>query len=249
MKLKDKVIIVTGSARGLGREFALRFSAEGAKVAVCDVLDCGETAKEIESRGGEVLSLTTDVSSEESTVEMAKRTSEHFGRIDVLVNNAAIYGGMVHRLFHEITVEEWDKLMAVNLKGMWLCCKAVFSFMREQGKGKIINLASAVAFSGPPQFIHYVTSKGGVVSFTRALARALGDYNINVNAIAPGLIQTTATLDTIPPELIESSIAMQCLKWPQKPEYLLGTVIFLASDESDFITGQTIVIDGGGILH
>lgn len=249
MKLKDKVVIVTGSARGLGREYALRFSSEGAKVVVCDVLDCGETAREIESRRGEVLSLITDVSSEESTIEMAKKTFERFGRIDVLVNNAAIFGGIVLKPFYEITVDEWDKLMAVNLKGIWLCCKAVFPFMKEQGKGKIINVASAVAFSGVPEFIHYTTSKGGVVSFTRALARALGDYNINVNAIAPGLIQTKATLDMAPPELIEASIAGQCFKWRQEPEYLVGTVVFLASEESDFITGQTIVVDGGGILH
>lgn len=249
MKLKDKVVIVTGSARGLGREYALRFAEEGAKVVVCDIIDYGETVKEIESRGGEVLSLITDVSSEESTVEMAKKTFERFGRIDVLVNNAAIFGGIVLKPFYEVTVEEWDKLMAVNLKGVFLCCKAVFPFMREQGKGKIINVASAVAFSGVPEFIHYTTSKGGVVSLTRALARALGDYNINVNAVAPGLIQTKATLDMTPPELIESSIAGQCLKRQQKPEYLLGVVVFLASDESDFITGQTIVVDGGGILR
>jgi len=249
MKLRDKVVIVTGSARGLGREYALRFSSEGAKVVVCDVLDCRETAREIESRRGKVLSLITDVSSEESTVEMAKKTVERFGRIDVLVNNAAIFGGIALKPFYEITVDEWDKLMAVNLKGVWLCCKAVFPFMKEQGKGKIINIASAVAFSGADEFIHYTTSKGGVVSFTRALARALGDYNINVNAIAPGLIQTKATLDMASPEVIEASIAGQCFKWRQEPEYLVGTVVFLASEESDFVTGQTIVVDGGGILH
>jgi 3-oxoacyl-[acyl-carrier protein] reductase len=249
MKLKDKVVIVTGAARGLGREYALRFSIEGAKVMVCDVLDCSETAKEMESRGGEVLSLTTDVSSEQSTVEMAQETAARFGRIDVLVNNAAIFGGIELKPFYEITVNEWDKLMAVNLKGMWLCCKAVFPFMKKQKKGKIINVASAVAFSGAPEFIHYTTSKGGVVSFTRALARTLGEYNINVNAIAPGLIQTSATLDMAPPEVIEASIAGQCFKWRQEPEYLVGTVLFLASEESDFITGQTIVVDGGGILH
>lgn len=249
MQLKGKVVIVTGGARGIGKEYALRFSQEGAKVVVCDVLDCGGTAKEIESRGGEVLSLKTDVTSEQSTVEMAKKTAKRFGRIDVLVNNAAIYGGIEFNPFYEITVDEWDKLMAVNLKGIWLCCKAVFPYMKEQGKGKIINIASAVHFSGVPYFIHYTTSKGGVIAFTRAMARELGDYNINVNAVAPGVVMTKATLDMTPEERIEMAVARLCFKRRQQPEDLLGVVMFLASEESDYITGQTIVVDGGGTLH
>ena len=249
MQLKDKVVIVTGSARGLGKLYSLRFSQEGARVVVCDVLDCAGTVKEIESGGGEVLSLKTDVTSEESTVEMAKRTIERFGRIDVLVNNAAIYGGIVTKPFYQISVDEWDSLMAVNLKGVFLCCKAVFPFMKEQGKGKIVNIASAVAFSGIPYFTHYTTSKGGVVAFTRAMARELGDYNINVNAVAPGVILTKASLDMQSEERIEMIIAKQALKRRQQPEYLLGVIMFLSSEESDFITGQTIVVDGGSIVH
>ncbi len=249
MKLKDKVVIVTGSARGLGKLYSLRFSQEGAKVVVCDVLDCGETVKEIKSKGGEVLSLKTDVTSEESTVEMAKKTIERFGRIDILVNNAAIYGGIGYKPFYEISVDEWDTLMAVNLKGVFLCCKAVFPFMKEQGKGKIVNIASAVAFSGIPYFTHYTTSKGGVIAFTRAMARELGDYNINVNAVAPGLILSQASLDMTPDEAIQKSIAKQALKRRQQPEYLLGVMVFLSSEDSDYITGQTIVVDGGSILH
>lgn len=249
MKLADKVAIITGSARGIGREYAIRFSREGAKVVVCDVLDCGETASEVKASGGEVLSLVTDVSSETSTTEMAKKTVERFGRIDILINNAAVFGGLVLKPFYEVTVEDWDKLMSVNLKGVWLCCKAVFPFMKEQRKGKIINIASSVAFSGNPDFIHYTTSKGGVISFTRALARAVGDYNISVNAIAPGLIQTQATLDMMPLKSIETFIAGQCLKWVQEPKYIVDTAVFLASDESSYITGQTLVVDGGRILH
>jgi 3-oxoacyl-[acyl-carrier protein] reductase len=249
MRLKDKVAIITGSARGIGREYAIRFSQEGAKVVVCDVLDCGETVREIEMNGGEVLSLVTDVSSEASTVDLAKKTVERFGRIDILVNNAAVFGGLVLKPFYEVTVEEWDKLMAVNLKGVWLCCKAVFPFMRQQSKGKIINIASSVAFSGNPDFIHYTTSKGGVISFTKALARALGDYNISVNAIAPGLIQTQATLDMMPLKSIETFIAGQCLKWRQEPKYIVDAAVFLASEESNYITGQTMVVDGGRVLH
>ncbi len=233
----------------MGKEYALRFSREGAKVVVCDVLDCGETVKEIESKGGEVLSLKTDVTSEESTIEMAKKTSKHFGRIDVLVNNAAIFGGIAMKPFYEFTVEEWDKLMAVNLKGMFLCCKAVFPFMKAQGKGKIVNIGSDVAFLGVPYFIHYATSKGGVIAFTRAMARELGDYNININAVAPGLTMTKAATDMTPEAVIEMAIAGQCFKRREQPEDLAGAVIFLASEDSDFITGQIIVVDGGSFLH
>jgi NAD(P)-dependent dehydrogenase (short-subunit alcohol dehydrogenase family) len=249
MRLKDKVVVVTGGAQGLGQAYALQFAQEGAKVVVCDVLDCGPVAQEIESMGGEVLSLTTDVTSEASTAEMAKKTSERFGKIDVLVNNAAIYGGIVMKPFHEVTTDEWDKLMAVNLKGMFLCCKAVFPFMKEQQKGKIVNIASAVAFSGVPNFIHYSASKGGVISFTRALARELGEYNINVNAVAPGLTMTQASLDMIPDQRIDMNIARLSIKRRQQPEDLLGAVILLSSEESDFISGQTLVVDGGSVMH
>jgi len=249
MRFKDKVAIITGSARGLGKEYALAFSREGAKVVVCDIVDCAEAAKEIESMGGEALSLITDVSSGASTVDMASKTNERFGRIDILVNNAAIYGGISMKPFYEFTEAEWDKLMAVNLKGMFLCCKAIFPYMKEQGKGKIVNIASAVAFLGVPYHIHYTTSKGGVIAFTRAMARELGDYNITINAVAPGLVMTKASLDMVPDSIIEGNITSLCLKRRQQPADLIGATLFLASQESDFITGQTIVVDGGSALH
>ncbi len=249
MLLKDKVAIVTGSAGGMGRKFSLRFAREGAKVTVCDILDCAETAREIESVGGEALPLKTDVASEQSTVEMAKKTVERFGRIDILVNNAAIYGDIQKKPFYEVAVDEWDRLMAVNLKGVWLCCKAAFAYMKEQGRGKIINISSSVSFSGAPFFIHYATSKGGVVGFTRALARELGQYSINVNAVAPGLTVTQAGRRVNPPEHIERIVGTLSIKRPEQPEDLVGTVLFLASEGSDFITGQTIVVDGGGVMH
>jgi NAD(P)-dependent dehydrogenase (short-subunit alcohol dehydrogenase family) len=249
MRLKDKVAIVTGSAGGLGKAYSLRFAQEGARVTVCDILDCTETAKEIEAVGGQALALKTDVSSEESTLNMAHKTVKRFGRIDILVNNAAVYGSIRRKPFCEVTVDEWDKLMAVNLKGMWLCCKAVFPYMKQQGKGKIINISSSVHFAGVPYFIHYATSKGGVVAFTRALARELGQYNINVNALAPGLTLTEAGRAVNPPERIEKVVELQSLKRPEQPEDLVGTAVFLASDDSDFITGQTILVDGGGTMH
>lgn len=249
MRLKDKVAIVTGSARGLGKLYAERFAKEGAKITVCDIIDCGETVKAIESIGGKVLSLKTDVTSEEDTAEMAKKTVQRFGKIDILVNNAAIWGGIKLEPFWEISVEEWDKLMAVNLKGTWLCCKAVFPYMKEQGEGKIINISSGVHFKGVPYVTHYTTSKGGVVGFTRAIARELGQYNINVNGVAPGLILTEASLDKFTPELIARDTANQALHKEQKPEYVVGTVLFLASDDSDYLTGQTITVDGGSFMH
>lgn len=249
MRLKDKVAIITGSGRGLGKAYAERFAKEGARVTVCDVTDCEETVKAIEALGGEVLSLKTDVTSTESTVEMARKTAERFGRIDILITNAAVYGGIILKPFYEIDENEWDKLMAVNLKGMWLCCKAVFPYMKEQGKGKIINISSTVHFKGVPYFIHYTTSKGGVVAFTRALARELGEYNINVNSIAPGLTMTQASTALSSPERNEKYIEALSIKRPQQPEDLLGTMVFLASADSDFITGQTILVDGGGFMH
>jgi NAD(P)-dependent dehydrogenase (short-subunit alcohol dehydrogenase family) len=249
MRLKDKVAIITGSSRGLGKLYAERFAEEGAKVTVCDVTDCGEAVKAIKAIGGEVLALKTDVTKVGDTVEMVKKTVERFGKIDILVNNAAIYGGLRLQPFYEVDENEWDKVMAVNLKGMWLCCKAVFPYMKEQGHGKIINISSGVHFKGIPYFIHYTTSKGGVVAFTRAMARELGEYNINVNAVAPGLMLTKASNDMFSPELAKKDTATQALHKEQKPEYVVGTVLFLASEDSDYLTGQTIVVDGGTFMH
>jgi len=249
MRLKDKVAIITGSGRGLGKLYAERFAKEGAKVTVCDIIDCGETAKAIKAIGGEVLTLKTDVTKVTDTAEMAKKTVERFGKIDILVNNAAIWAGIKLKPFWEISEDEWDKLMAVNLKGMWLCCKAVVPYMKEQRSGKIINLSSGVHFKGIPYVTHYTTSKGGVVAFTRAIARELGEYNINVNGIAPGLILTEASLDKFSPELIAKDTANQALHKEQKPEYVVGTVLFLASEDSDYLTGQTILVDGGTFMH
>ena len=186
MRLKDKVAIVTGGARGLGKAYALRLSEEGAKVVIADVLDGTGVKKEIDKRGGKVLALHTDVSNEKSAEEMARKTIEQFGRIDILVNNAAIFAAIVKKPFYEISAEEWNQVIGVNLKGAFLCCKAVYPQMKKQGKGKIINISSGTFFRGLPLFLHYVTSKGGIIGFTRALAREVGDDGICVNAVAPG---------------------------------------------------------------
>jgi 3-oxoacyl-[acyl-carrier protein] reductase len=252
MQLKDKVGIITGGARGLGKEFALRFAKEGAKVTVCDILDCGSTASEVRKLGGEVLALHTDVTSEKDTAEMALKTVERFGKIDILVNNAAVYGGIENknfvRPFEEITTADWDKMMAVNLKGIFLCCKAVSPYLKKQGQGKIINIASTVALAGVPIFLHYTTSKGGVISMTKGLARALGEFNINVNAVAPGMTWTEATRSSLEGRMADGILSGQVLKRLTQPEHIAGAVVFLASADADQITGQTLAVNAGEYL-
>jgi 3-oxoacyl-[acyl-carrier protein] reductase len=254
MRLEGKVAIVTGSARGMGRVFALRFAKEGAKLTVCDVLDCKPIAEEIKAIGGEALALKTDVTSDKDTAEMAKKTVERFGRIDILVNNAAIIGSIETKDFlkpmEKLTGSDWDKILAVNIKGVFLSSKAVIPYMKKQGRGKIINIASTVAFSGLPHFIHYSASKGGVVTLTRGLATALGEFNINVNAVAPGLIMTESMQATYSLEFYQEMVATkQLIHKRVEPEDIANAVLFLASDEADKITGQTLAVNAGEYLH
>jgi len=250
MRLKDRVIIVTGSAQGIGKAYALRLAEEGATVVITDILDPKPTADEILAKGRTALPLVTDVSSEASTEEMARKTVEAFGRIDVLINNAAVFGDLELRQFDQIPVAEWDRVMAVNVKGLFLCAKAVFPQMRQQKKGKIINIASGTVFKGTPRFLHYVTSKGAVVAFTRALAREMGAYGITVNALAPGLTLSDAVKrHRQQMEYHQSVVQTRCLQRDEVPEDLTGTMVYLCSGDSDFTSGQTIVVDGGSALH
>ena len=254
MRLKDKVVIITGSARGMGRVFALRFAKEGAKVTVCDILDVKPVAEEIEKAGGEALALKIDVTNEKETAELANKTAERFGRIDILVNNAAVIGTIETKDFvkpvEEITSADWDRILAVNIKGVFLCSKAVIPYMKKQGGGKIVNMASTVAFSGLPHFIHYSSSKGSVVTMTRGLARALGEYNINVNAVAPGLIMTEAMQGAYTPEFYKELVATkQLIHKNVEPEDVADAVVFMASDQADKITGQTLAVNAGEYLH
>ena len=251
MKLKDRVAIVTGAAQGIGRAYALRLAQEGAKVVMADILDAKGVQQEIEIKGGEALALQIDVSDEKSTTQMAQKTIERFEKIDILINNAAIFGTIVKKPFHEISPLEWDDVIGVNLKGTFLCCKAVYPHMKEQRKGKIINVSSTTFFEGIPFFLHYVTSKGGIIGFTRALAREVGDDGICVNAVAPGLTLSEAVFEDpkYSTEYLKRASSGRCFKRDEQPENLTGTIVFLASDDSDFITGQTIVVDGGATLH
>jgi len=249
MRLEDKVVIVTGGAKGIGRAYCLGMAAEGAHVVVADVADPKSIVQEVEARGAQALGVSCDVSREEDTLRLATETLARFGRVDILVNNAALYGLLKRRPFMEIPVEEWDRVMAINLRGLFLCSRAVFPAMKAQGAGAIINIASGTFFKGVPHYIHYTTSKGGVVGFTRSLARELGEFGIRVNAIAPGFTLSGENEKNMPDAGKAANVGMRMLKRAEVPEDLVGTVIFLASDDSRFITGQTIVVDGGSSVH
>jgi 3-oxoacyl-[acyl-carrier protein] reductase len=248
--LKDKVVIVTGGAHGIGKVYALGFAKAGAQVVIADIDH--RTAEQVAAEIGNntevsALALHTDVSDEASTKEMAARTLERFGRIDVLINNAAIFSvvPMNRGRIETIDPEEWDRLMAVNLRGLFFCCRVVLPTMRKQKSGKVITIASGTVFAGAPGRIHYVTSKAATIGFTRTLAREVGDDNINVNCLAPGntLSEENPTEQMI--KFRESSVALRALKRIQMPADVVGAMLFLASPLSDFITGQTINVDGG----
>jgi NAD(P)-dependent dehydrogenase (short-subunit alcohol dehydrogenase family) len=248
-RLADRVAIVTGAARGIGRAYALRLAAEGAHVVAADRLPSEETAAEIRGLGRECLALAVDVSDGGAVQRMAAETVKRFGRIDVLVNNAAMMAELRQSTpFDAIDEAEWDRVMAVNVKGPWLCARAVVPVMRRQGRGRIVNVSSIVFFLGTPFLLHYCVSKGAVVAFTRSLSTELGGTGITVNAVAPGLTMTPAMVETAGDrlqELCDYYVAGQAVKRPEEPRDLVGAVAFLASDDAEFVSGQTLVVDGG----
>lgn len=251
MKLNEKVAIVTGAAQGLGRAYAIRLADEGARIVIADIGDGSGVRDEIAKKGGQAIVTHTDVSDEENVRAMARETIERFGRIDILVNNAGLFTTVAKKPFYDISVEEWDRVMSVNVKGTFLCSKAVYPQMKKQGKGKIINISSATFFMGAPNFGHYVASKGAVVGLTRAFAREVGDSGICVNAIAPGLTVSEIIRGNAkyPEEYLKLVASGRSIKRDEIPDDLTGAVVFLASDDSDFLTGQTIVVDGGLIMY
>jgi 3-oxoacyl-[acyl-carrier protein] reductase len=251
--LKDKVAVITGAGRGIGRAFALRFAEEGARLLLPDIgLERAKgVAKEIQAKGGEAVAIKTDISDEKATREMADKVMQQYGRVDILINNAAIWYGLEITPWDAWTVEEWDRIFSVNVRGTWLCCSAVAPLMVKQKKGKIINITSAVAKDpGAAQmWLPYSCSKGAVYTLTHALAKALGPSNINVNAIAPGYTASEASLAQIDSEkTAELATADRAIQRPEEPADLMGAAVFLASADSDFITGQIIYIDGGTVM-
>ena len=251
LRLQGRVAIVTGAAQGIGARYAAALAAEGAAVVCADVIDAEPVAALIRAAGGRALALRADVSSAESVRQMAAASVEAFGRIDVLVNNAGLFANLALKPFEQIEAAEWDRVMAVNVRGPFECAKAVLPQMRAQGYGKIVNIASATVFKGSPMLLHYVTSKGAVVAMTRSLARELGDAGIRVNTLAPGLTASENTLANPAWQgaVGANNIASRAIKREVTPEDLCGTLVYLASAESDFVTGQVIVVDGGSVMH
>lgn len=245
MELKNKVAIVTGAGQGIGREIALTLAKEGAKVVVTDITDkIHDVVKEIESSGSQALAIKVDVSKREQTGAMAKKALQKFGRIDILVNNAGIYP---FKSFVEMEEEDWDHVLDVNLKGVFNCTKAVLPAMRKQMYGKVINITSIAGTKvGFSNLVHYSASKAGLLGFTKSAALELSQYGINVNAIAPGAIDTPGTRTTMGERRqIEEYAKMLPAKRIGKPIDVANLVVFLASDKSSYITGECIVVDGG----
>ena len=250
--LKDKVAIITGAGRGLGKEFALRFAAEGARLLLPDIsLERAQnTVKEIRDKGGEAHAMLTDISEEKDTQRIAEEVIRLYGRVDILLNNAALYYGVARRAWDAWAVNDWDRMFEINVRGTYLCCKAIAPLMVKAGKGKIINIASDVfKVAAAHHLLAYACSKSAVYTLTQCLARALGPSGINVNSIAPGYTATEASLgQSSSEEAFKTTIDAQCLKRREEPSDLPGTAVFLASSDSDFITGQYIVVNGGSVL-
>jgi len=249
MNLSRRTAIVTGAGRGIGKAMARRLAADGASVAIADVAGYDVAAAELAKSGARSLGLKVDVSSESDTEAMARETVKAFGRIDILVNCAAMFASVRIGPFEEIPTEEWRRLLEINVLGVALCCKAVAPQMRRQKSGRIINLASGAPLKGVPHFLHYVASKGAVIAMTRGLARELGPDGITVNAIAPGLTVTEAT--SARPEHLRNhaeSIRARAIQREERPDDLVGAVSFLAGDDAAFVTGQTLAVDGGSAM-
>ena len=251
MRLQDRVAVVTGAAQGIGAAYARRFASEGAKVVIADIDRGAAIVDEIKGAGGEALDVPTDVADEKSCNAMVAKTLAAFGRLDILVNNAAVFTTLERQPFTEIPVEVWDKVMAVNTRGVFLACKAAVAPMKAQKYGKIVNIATGRFFQGVPNFLHYDASKGAVIAMTRGMARELGAWNICVNALAPGSTMS----ENIKKQIergggggLDIVVRGRALKRLEVPEDVVGACLYLVSPDSDFVTGQTMLVDGGAAM-
>jgi 3-oxoacyl-[acyl-carrier protein] reductase len=247
--LQSRIAIVTGAAQGIGESIALEFAAEGARIAVADINFEGakRVAALAESRGSVAMAVEVDVTQETSIVAMVKIVVAKYGSVDVLVNNAGAYPRFV---WHEMTVEQWDHIQALNLRSCFLCSREVFPYLKSKMAGKIINLSSVTFLVGRPHnLVHYIASKGGVIGFTRALAHDVGEFNIQVNAITPGAVESEEERKVATPEMTAAIVALQSLRNRVQVRDIARTAVFLASADSDLITGQTINVDAGWAMH
>lgn len=249
-KLDGRVAIVTGAAQGIGAEFARGLAAEGARLVISDLASGATVVDEIKQAGGDAIDVPTDVSTKEGCENMVAKAVETFGRLDILVNNAAIFTAVDRKNFDDIPVEEWDAVMGVNVRGVWLGCCAAVPEMRKNGYGKIISISTGRVFKGTPYFLHYDASKAAVIGITRSLAREVGDSNICVNAIAPGstMSENVVARTNWKGGNADATMQTRAIKRHEQPEDLVGACVFLASTESDFVTGQTLVVDGGSAM-
>ena len=253
MRLKDKVAVVTGAAQGIGAVYVKALAAEGAKTVIVDIKDCTKTVESIRADvpEAELMTYLCDISDEASVDGLIKIIIKKYGRLDILVNNAAVFASLDRKPFENISVDEWDLVMSVNLRGVFLCAKAASPVMKAQKYGKIINIASDTMMKGTTHFAHYVSSKGGVFAFTRAIAKEIGEYGICVNSVAPGLTCTDVmeAEEGFTLKRFDRSVTARSIQRIQQPEDLVGTIIYLASSDSDFVTGQCIVVNGGDNLY
>ena len=249
--VKGKVVIVTGGGTGIGKVYSQRLAEGGARVVLADIAaEASEAvAAGIRDAGGEAIAIRTDVIDPDAVQAMVDQTIGKWGSIDGLINNASLMSVLPRGDWFRIPIDEWDRVMAVNLKGIFLCCRAVYPHMKAQGGGRIINISSSRIWAGNPNRLHYTTSKAGVVGLTRALAREVGDDKIGVNAITPGFTESETQMASSSSNYVAGRDQSRCFKRPQYPDDLVGAVMFLISDASAFITGQTINVDGGQAMH
>lgn len=250
-QMDGKVVIVTGGGTGIGKVYSQRLAEGGARVVLADIAaeQAEKTAAGIRDAGGEAMAIATDVTDPDAVQAMVDKTIEIWGRVDGLINNASMMSVLPRDDWFKIPVEQWDAVMAVNLKGIFLCCRAVYPHMQAQGGGRIVNISSSRVWEGNPNRLHYTTSKAGVIGLTRALAREVGDDKIAVNAVTPGFTLSETQVASSSSNYMGGKDDGKCFKRPQVPDDLVGTVIFLLSDAAAFITGQTINVDGGTYMH
>lgn len=251
MRFENTVVAITGGAQGLGAHYAQRFAKEGADVALCDLNDCSDTVAAVEALGRQAIGTECDVTKAADCKAFLSAIQDKFERLHVLINNAALYGGLTFGPFSSIDEDEWDACMRINVKGIWQMCKAAVPIMKDSGGGSIVNVASLAATFGMPYGVHYSASKGAVIAFTRALAREIAKTGIRVNAVAPSLIDTPGTqrfLQDMEEKMTGAVVQGQAIKRQLSQDDVAGSVLYLASDDAKFITGQTIAVDGGTVM-